>query len=198
MISRMARLEQFAEYRRLASIDEIGRRYMAMNAFDGILTMIGVLMGSYIAGIQETRVVLFTAFATCLAMGISGFSGAYMTESAERQHDLQELEQAMLRDLGQTTQARAGRFAVVVVSLIDGLSPLVAGMAVVMPFFFAALFQSIQTCYIASLAVALVMLFALGALLGRVAKGSIIRSGLQMVVAGAACVGLSFLLNVIF
>ena len=35
------KLRQLNEYRRLAAIDEIGRRYLAMNAFDGILTMIG-------------------------------------------------------------------------------------------------------------------------------------------------------------
>jgi predicted membrane protein (TIGR00267 family) len=196
MTTRTSRLARFAEYRRIAEIDEIGRRYLAMNAFDGILTMIGVLMGGYIAGIHEARTVLYTAFATCLAMGISGLSGAYMTESAERKHDLQSLETAMLRDLGETEQARAGRFAVIVVSLIDGLSPLIAGMTVVAPFFFASLAGSIQTLYIISLVIALCLLFVLGAFLASVAKENMLRSGVRMVIAGLACVALSLVLNV--
>jgi len=195
MVPKSQTLIRFGEYRRIAGIDEIGRRYLAMNAFDGILTMIGLLMGSYVADITEPRVVLFTALATCLAMGISGFSGAYMTESAERKHDLQELEHAMLSDLDDTTQARAGRFAVTVVSLIYGLAPLAAGMAVVAPFLFARLLGGTQVCYVVSLALALTMLFALGAFLAKVARDRILRSGLRMVLAGVACVALSLLLN---
>jgi len=67
------RFKEFAEYRRIAGIDQIGRRYLAMNAFDGILTMIGVLMGSFIAGIADPFIVLYTGMATSVAMGISGF-----------------------------------------------------------------------------------------------------------------------------
>jgi len=196
MISPSAKLREFGEYRRLSGVDEIGRRCLANNAFDGILTMVGVLMGSYISGITETRVVLFTAFATCLAMGISGFSGAYMAESAERKHNLHELEKAMLVDLGNTTQARANQFAVVVVSLIDGLSPLVAGMMVVTPFLFPHLWTSTMAPYYVALAVAFVMLFALGAFLARIARESIVPAGVKMLLAGAACVVASMLLNV--
>jgi len=189
-------LSKLEEYRRISKIDEIGRRYFAMNAFDGILTMIGVLMGGFIGGIKDPRIVLYTGMATCVAMGVSGFWGAYMTEAAERKHDMHELEQAMLRDMSKTTQARAARFAVIVVSLIDGLSPLLAGILVVSPFFFTHLWGDITVSYIASLAIALVMLFVLGAFLAKVAKENVFRSGIRMLIAGLVSVALSFLLNV--
>jgi predicted membrane protein (TIGR00267 family) len=188
-------LQRCAEYRRIAGIDEIGRRYLAMNAFDGILTMIGVLMGSWVGGIVDSKIVLFTGLATSMAMGISGFWGAYMTESAERKHDLRDLEQAMLRDLSDTTQARASRFAAIAVSFIDGISPLAAGMMVMLPFALTKLWGSISVSYYASLGVALVMLFGLGVFLARVAKENILRSGVRMIIAGVVCVLLSFLLN---
>ena len=196
MVPKLARFEEFSEYRRLAGIDAIGRRYLAMNAFDGILTMIGVIMGSYLAGIKTASIVLSTGLATCLAMGVSGFWGAYMTESAERKHDLRELEHAMLRDLHETKQARASRFAVIVVALIDGLSPLVAGAIVMLPFIVQPTCSDMRMCYGIALGVALVMLFVLGVFLARVAKENILRSGLRMIVAGIACVLLSFLLSV--
>jgi len=196
MVPRLAMLSKLEEYRRISKIDEIGRRYFAMNAFDGILTMIGVLMGGFIGGIKDPRIVLYTGMATCVAMGVSGFWGAYMTEAAERKHDMHELEQAMLRDMSKTTQARAARFAVIVVSLIDGLSPLLAGILVVSPFFFTHLWGDITVSYIASLAIALVMLFVLGAFLAKVAKENVFRSGIRMLIAGLVSVALSFLLNV--
>lgn len=195
MVPRTAKLAEFNEYRRIASIDEIGRRCLANNGFDGILTMIGVLMGSFISGITESRIVLATGLATCLAMGISGFSGAYVTESAERKKVLRELEQAMLSDLHNTKQARASRFAVIVVSLIDGLSPLLSGMTVLLPFALTGLWGNINISYGISVGVAMLGLFGLGAFLGRVAKENILLSGGRMMVAGVACIALSFLLN---
>ena len=189
------KLKQFREYRRIAGIDEIGRRYFAMNAFDGILTMIGVLMGSLIARIADPFIVIYTGLTTSVAMGISGFWGAYMTEAAERKHELAELEQAMLRDLSDSKQARAGKFAVVVVSIIDGLSPLVAGSMVIIPFFVASTLPDIRVCYYVSLGIAMVMLFALGVFLANVARESLVRSGIRMLIAGLICVGLSYALG---
>lgn len=196
VVTRIAKLEEFAEYRRLASIDEIGRRVLANNAFDGILTIIGVLMGSFVAGVKNPHIVLSTGLATCLAMGISGAWGAYMAESAERKHDLQELEQAMLRDLSHSKQARAARFAIIVVALIDGLSPLVAGMTVLIPFLFSGAWPDILYAYIASIVVAMMGLFGLGAFLATVAHDNIFRIGVRMIFAGVVCIGLTFLLNI--
>ena len=190
----MAKLREFAEYRQIAGIDEIGRRYLAMNAFDGILTMIGVLMGSYVAGIREPRIVISTGLATCLAMGVSGFWGAYLTESAERKHEMQELEHAMLSDMSHSKQARASRFAAVVVSIIDGLSPLVAGMIVLLPFILCNVWHDVMASYGLSVGIALALLFGLGVFLARVAHEHIIPAGVRMIVAGVVCVILSFFL----
>lgn len=193
-MTKFARLRRLAEYREIAHVDEIGRRYLAMNAFDGILTMIGVVMGSYVVGIQDPHIILSTGFATCLAMGISGLWGAYMTESAERKSELRDLEQAMLRDLGDTEQARASRFAVVVISLIYGLSPLVAGSLVLLPFLFTSMRGSMDVGYAAALVVALSMLFGVGVFVARVARENVLRSGIRMIFAGVVCVALGFLL----
>lgn len=193
--SRFARLREFAKYRRIASIDEMGRRKFANNAFDGILTMVGVVMGSYVAGVREPRIIVSTGLATCMAMGISGFWGAYVTESAERKRELQDLEHAMLRDLGETEQARASRFAAIVVSVIDGLSPLVAGMFVLLPFFFAGAWFAAGTSYVAALAMAFLLLFGLGVFLGKVARENALVGGVRMVVAGLVCVALTFLIS---
>ena len=65
---------------------EIARRYFAMNAFDGVLTIIGVLMGNLVAGVSSAQIVLSTGLTTSGAMGISGLWGAYLTESAERKN----------------------------------------------------------------------------------------------------------------
>lgn len=178
------RIEQVRELSALADVGEIARRYFAMNAFDGVLTIIGVLVGSYTAGIADARIVLTTGFATSLAMGVSGLWGAALTESAERKRSLNELEQATLCDLGDTRLARAGRVAVVIVTLADALAPVGASALVLMPFMLAPALGSLRTSYFAALGVGLVTLFALGVFLGRISRGNLALSGLKTVSAG--------------
>ncbi len=189
------KLHELKEYNDIASISEIARRYFAMNAFDGVLTIIGVLMGNYAAHVRDAKVVIVTGFSTCMAMGISGLWGAYMTESAERKRDLSDLENHTLTDLSNTKIGRASRVAVVVVALVDGLAPFLSALVVLLPFFFSGLLGDIALSYYASLGMALVVLFALGAFLGKVSKENLIISGLKMIGAGLVSILLSYFLG---
>ncbi|MDF1540826.1 MAG: hypothetical protein P1Q69_18155, partial [Candidatus Thorarchaeota archaeon] len=83
---------------------EIARRYLAMNAFDGALTMLGLVLGGLIvfttANAMDTfNTLLIAAVGTSLAMAISGFSGSYLTETAERDREVEEIGRAMLSDM---------------------------------------------------------------------------------------------------
>ena len=189
------KLHELREYNDIANIGEIARRYFAMNAFDGVLTIIGLLMGNYAAHVRDAKVVIVTGFSTCMAMGISGLWGAYMTESAERKRDLSDLENHTLTDLSNTKIGRASRVAVVVVALVDGLAPFLAALVVLLPFFFSGLLADVVFSYYASLGMALVVLFALGAFLGKVSKENLIISGLKMIGAGLVSILLSYFLG---
>ena len=189
------KLHELREYNDIANIGEIARRYFAMNAFDGVLTIIGVLMGNYVAHVHDAKVVIVTGFSTCMAMGISGLWGAYLTESAERKRDLSDLENHTLTDLSNTKIGRASRVAVVVVALVDGLAPFLAALVVLLPFFFSGLLADVVFSYYASLGMALVVLFALGAFLGKVSKENLIISGLKMIGAGLVSILLSYFLG---
>jgi len=188
-------LQQFREYDDIAEISEIARRYFAMNAFDGVLTIIGVVMGNFTAGVSSSAIVISTGLSTCMAMGISGLWGAYLTESAERKRSLDVLENHTLSDLSGTKIGRASRAAVIIVALVDGLAPFAAALLVLSPFFFSTTLGEITISYYLSLGVALATLFAVGAFLGRVSKGSLILSGLKMIGAGLVAILVSHLLD---
>lgn len=189
------RVARLREYLRIAEIGGIARRYAAMNAFDGILTILGVLMGSYTAHVADPRIVISTGLGTSVAMGVSGLWGAYLTETAERKHSLDELERQTLSDLSQTRLGRASRVAVVAVALIDGLAPFVASLVVLLPFFLAGLFPGAHDPYFVALGIAMGALFALGAFLGTISKERLFVSGLKTICAGLVCVGLNLLLG---
>lgn len=189
------RLATWREYNRISEAGLIARRAFANNSFDGVLTMVGVVMGSFFVGVQDPTIVLVTGLSTALAIGISGGWGAYLAESAERRHAMRELEGFTLTDLRDTKIGKASDMAVVLVAAVDGLSPCIAAMLVVLPFFFAPLLPSVTYVYYASITMALVALFALGIFLGRVSKESLILSGAKTTVAGLVCIGLSYLLE---
>src|SRR3989339_1562125 len=99
--------KKLKEYNKIANIAEIGRRYFAMNSFDGILTILGVLIGSYMAKVQDPHIIISTGFGVSIAMGISGMWGTYLTEEAERSKKMKDLARQTLRDMGKTKIAKA-------------------------------------------------------------------------------------------
>ncbi len=183
------------EYDEIAGIWDIGRRVFAKNGFDGILTIIGIIMGSYFAKVSEPRIVITTGIGACIAMGVSGIWGTYFTERAERRKKILELERMTLKEMKSTKIQKAQDFAVIIISLIDGLSPFVASLIVLIPFFM--LRSQLQLAYTVSLAIAFLLLALLGAFLGKVSEESIWKNSLNMVVAGVICIILTLLLGYI-
>lgn len=196
-ISRLVRgrVQEVREYCELAEVGEIARRYFAMNAFDGVLTIIGVLMGNYLAQVRQPAIVITTGLSTCIAMGVSGLWGAYLTESAERKRGLGELQDHTLTDLSETKIGRASRIAVLIVALVDGLAPFTSALVILIPFFCVGFLPDIAVSYYLALGIALLALFGLGGFLGRVSRENVGLFGLRMVAAGIVSILLSWLLE---
>jgi len=188
------RLATLRHYHEVAGVGEIARRYFAMNAFDGVLTTLGVVAGGYIGHVHVARAIISVGLAAAVAMGVSGFYGSYLIERAERDRALRELEEATLSPLDDTDIASASTYATIVIALVDGLSPFVAAIIVLLPFFFAG--ESVgRSVYFAAAAIAFVELFLLGMFLGRVSRQRLVWSGVKLAIAGLVCLGLSALLD---
>lgn len=185
--------EKLKEYREISKVDEIARRYFAMNGFDGSLTILGLLIGYYLTNFENPIVIFVTGISTCVAMGISGLWGAYLTERSERISDLRELEKATISNLNNTKIGSAYRFATIVVAIIDGVAPFVTALFSLIPFLFTK-YLDIRTCYYISFALTFTALFALGVFLGRISKENLFISGMKMVIAGIVSVLISVLL----
>jgi len=188
-----------AEIRSSLSITEAGgilRRYFVMNAFDGALTSLGVLFGAYTHNITDPKVIVGVIISTSLAMAISGITGAYMTEKAEREQELNNLEEAMLIDLENTIHAKAVVWTSIFASIVDGLAPFSASMVCITPFLFVMVgLLSVWQAFSVSVALIFATLFTLGIFLGKLSKRSILFSGLKMVIAGTTVSLLSLLLQ---
>ena len=188
--------ETLKQYAELTEVGEIARRYFVMNAFDGALTTLGFIIGFFIAGVTDAMIVIVAVLAGALAMGISGLWGAFLAESAERKRELKKLEEAMMTDLSNSVMARASKFAVIFSALVDGLSPALASIVGILPFFLGlGTAISFEILFFISLGLNLVILFLLGIFLGRVSKENVIWMGVKVLLAGVLISVILFLFN---
>ncbi len=177
------RIERFQEYLEVSRAHEIARRLFVMNAFDGTLTIMGVVIGAHFSGVTDPRVVIVAGIGGSIAMGISGISGAYLAERAERKRDLKKLEMAMLQRMDGTQFARASEFASFVIAFVDGISPAISAAILVIPFLFVPII-SMDTAFYTSLSLGLAVLFVLGVFLAGISDEKPILSGIQMIIIG--------------
>ena len=189
-----ARLATLKHYHEVAEVGEIARRYFAMNAFDGVLTAVGVLAGAYVGGVDSPRAVITVVVTTAVGMGVSGFYGSYLVERAERDRAMHELEESTLTSLQDTTIASASRYASVVIAFVDGASPFVAAIIAVIPFLFTGTL-GIHGAFYVAMGVALAELFFLGTFLGRVSRDRLWLSGIKLMLAGLVALALGLLLG---
>jgi predicted membrane protein (TIGR00267 family) len=183
-------------YIQITEMGPIARRYFVKNGFDGSMTMLGIIVGAWVVQVTEPEIIVTAGLGACLAMGISGISGAYMTERAERKRDLKNLETAMMTKLNDSVINDATTFVSFYAALVDGGSPILTALISLSPFFL--LLHNIipvQNAYIYSLAVTLVTLFMLGIYLGKIAKENALLYGFQTVAAGVATVVIAMMLG---
>jgi len=189
------KFSELTQYLAVTGANEIIRRYFAMNAFDGAMTSLGVVMGSWLGSITDPRSTIGVIITSGVAMMVSGFSGTYMTESAERNHSLNELEDAMLVDLNDTIYGQAGKFVSVFAAIVDGSAPFLASIPAVIPFLLVPNLLAIQSAYIISAAACMISLFALGVYLATISGENILVSGVKMVISGIAVAIIALLLG---
>lgn len=181
----MGFLEKIRGYMRVSKVSSMSRRYFVMNSFDGAMTVLGIIIGAYVAGITDPAWVISAGLGASLAMGLSGFAGAYMTEEAERARELNNLEKSMLRSLEESVIGKASRFASLWTAMVDGVSPAIAAAVCLAPFFFSFFgVFSIDFAIQLSIVIALLVLFLLGMFLGKVSGRNIFFHGMKMLVVG--------------
>ena len=181
----LERLRRLRAHMRAERVDEIARRYLIMNAFDGALSILSVIASAYFVGATDPRIIVAIGLANCMAMGISGFTGTFMTERAERMRRLRELESVMLTDLSESDFNKVSLVAPIYVAFIDGIAPVMAALVSLAPLITAILLPIDAVLAIQmALAFNLATLFVLGAFLGRVSRTNVAVSGLKMVAIG--------------
>ncbi len=175
---------------------KIARRYFVVNGFDGALTLLGMNMGFYLSGEGSLPVIISACLGASVALGVSGVSSAYISESAEREHELHVLEEAMVRDLSDSDHGRASRFAPLWIATVNGLAPFLFGLLIILPLWLASrgIALPLEPVEMA-LATALGILFFLGIVIGRIQGSFWLWSGLRTLIIALLTAVLIYLIN---
>jgi predicted membrane protein (TIGR00267 family) len=170
------------EYDEITNLGPIIRRYFVIGAFDGALTVLGIIIGGSAFGDLEEHkgLILSAAFGAAIALAVSSAVGAYEAERVEKKLDLRTIERAMLARLSEEHR-EAFRFAALLSALVHGIAPLLAALLPVIPF----LLVDAGTAVLSSIAITLTILFLLGAYLGNLVRERALLTGLRFVAAGA-------------
>jgi predicted membrane protein (TIGR00267 family) len=95
-------IKKFKTYAKITDFGSIARRYFINNFYDGMLTILGILLGFFILIFKDgqqtvdSHIVILTGFATSISMFMSGLSGSYISEKAEQKRLKSELDKAMV------------------------------------------------------------------------------------------------------
>lgn len=182
---------------RISRSKVILRRYFITNGFDGVLTMLGLLVGFRVSGSVAIDILLVSGLGTAIALAVSGVSSAYISESAERKHELDKLRDAMMDRLEGSAHEEAATIVPVMVALVNGLSPFIFAMLILAPLWPAS---SNNMAIVASpvdlsIGIAMVMAFLLGIYIGRLSGTFWLWAGLRSSLLAIAIIFLILLFN---
>jgi predicted membrane protein (TIGR00267 family) len=185
------------EYIRILVEHEIVRRYVLINSFDGALTILGIILAELFSNIKDPKLIILPSIGAAVAMSVSGIWGAYSAERAEIRKSIRTMEAHLMKDLSGTEFSRKREKMAWVIGVVDGLSPLSVSLVIIIPFFLAAGgLISISYAYYSSLAIVAAIIFLLGALAGKIARESLVKQGVIMLLAGIA-IGAVFMVLVL-
>jgi len=157
-----------------------GFQGVAFGTMDGLITILGVVIG-IASATQNSGAVVISGLIAGLANAFGNSFGFYASELAERAEHIQENQH--VSSMAETQRSTILAFVHSVVSTV----------VVVAPFVMLGLMHAM----IASLILALALLFALGAVVGRFSHVSPWKFGLRYVLLGLAGAALSFMVGAV-
>lgn len=168
----------------------IARRYFVIGAFDGALTIMGIILGAYAAGALSKNLVLVAGSAAGIALAVSSAVGAYEAERIESAIQHRELEKAMLTHV-EGTRKESARIGNLASAFVHGVAPLIASFIPLIPFLLMPELDAMAFAIVITIG----FLFVMGAYLGSLTKEMIFYTGLRFVTAGLVTAIIVFLLH---
>jgi predicted membrane protein (TIGR00267 family) len=194
----MLLVQQIRALWKLSQAGQIARRYFVTNGFDGALTMLGILFGFYTGGELPLVVAISACLGAAIALGISGFTSALLSETEERKKELKELEESLVAPLEESDYGKASQITPWVIAAVNGLSPFLISLFIIVPLWLGEAGMDLPLPLgplETSISFSFLVIFSLGVFLGRISGTFWLWSGLRAVLIGLVTAGIIFLVG---
>jgi predicted membrane protein (TIGR00267 family) len=194
----MPLIQQIRSLWKLSQAGQIARRYFVTNGFDGALTMLGILIGFYTGGEVPLVVAISACLGAAVALGISGFTSALLSETEERKKELKELEESLVAPLEGSDYGKASQITPWVIAAINGLSPFLISLFILVPLWLEEAGMGLPLPLgplETGIAFSFLAILFLGIFLGRISGTFWLWSGLRAVLIGLVTAGIIFLIS---
>jgi predicted membrane protein (TIGR00267 family) len=169
------------------------RKFFINTIFDATFTILGVVSGLSFVAHPDIRIILTTSITSSIGLGISSGVSVYEAETLEEEKKLDELEDAMLTDLENTSLFRSVKRKALLAAIIALITPLVSCSIAISPFVLTILGLLLpKIAAWMSITLALIILFTVGVYMSRDIKGNPLLKGARMAIFGAG----AFLLSI--
>ena len=194
----MSLIQKIRSFWNFSQVGQIARRYFITNGFDGALAMLGILLGFYTGGKVPLAITMNACFGAAVALGISGFTSALLSETEERKKELKELEASLMTSLEESDHWRASQITPWVIAAINGLSPFSISLFIIIPLWledrgFILPFDIYPLD--AAIGFSFLAILFLGISLGRISGTFWLWSGLRAVFIGLITAGIIFMIG---
>ena len=172
--------------------NKIVRRYMVVNSFDGTLAVLAIIIANFLVGTNDPRIILLPSIGASFAMFVSGTWSAYLSERSEFRKSVFKMEKHLLKGLKGTRVHEKMKKSVFLVSLSNGLAPLVSGLIIVSPFFVFTRYS-----YYISFFLGGAILFCLGIFMAKISKQNKLIYGMETLLTGLVVALFYYLISVL-
>ncbi len=176
---------------------QVGQKYLINTLFDTINSILGVVIGLYLADEGSSYVFIMSIISTAIALGISSGTSVYEAEYLEQLRKIKKLEKHMITNFEEKfpEASKKAKSIGMLVGLMNFTTPMV--VAIVFVFILATL-PELSWAFWSIMGLSGTILFVSGMYFGKLNQLPPLKRGLRMVLIGFATFGMVYLVGVLF
>ena len=101
-----------------------GLPYLINTLFDGVFTILGIVIGSAFGSVIETRAIVGTIITASISLGTSSGFSVYEAETLQEEKRIDKIEEALLTNLENTLITEDSKMITILSLILVFLTPL--------------------------------------------------------------------------
>ncbi len=160
-----------------------GQKYLINTLFDTINSILGVVIGLYLAEEAKAYVFIMSIISTAIALGISSGTSIYEAEYFEQIREIKEIEKHMITNFEENNPVitKKAKLTGIFVGIMNFLTPLIIAMILIL---FFIMLPELSWAFWSTISVSGAILFVSGLYFGKLNNLPPLKRGLRMFIIG--------------